>query len=70
MSPTSPRVQPFEGLALGFLLSGSGIFTCASPATASVKLSGYRETGCPTLPAGLGTLSRFLGCLVVFMASV
>jgi hypothetical protein len=33
-----PRIM---GLAVGFLLSGSGIFTCASPVTASLKLSGY-----------------------------
>lgn len=45
---------PLAGLALGF--SFSGILTCASPETASVKLSGYRDTGCPALPAGFGTL--------------
>ena len=31
---------PFVGLAFGFLFPGSGIFTCANPATASLKLRG------------------------------
>ena len=54
MSPTSPLAYlPFAGLVGGFLLSGSGIFVCASPDIASSKLSGYRDTGTPSLPAGL-----------------
>lgn len=41
MRPPCPLAYlPFMGLAGGFLLSGSGIFVCASPATASSKLSG------------------------------
>src|SRR5437667_7183014 len=31
---------PFVGLAFGFLFPGSGIFTCANRATASLKLRG------------------------------
>ena len=42
----------FLGLASGFFFSGSGIFTCAKPETASSKLSGCNDIGSPALPFG------------------
>jgi hypothetical protein len=51
MPPNAMNYLPFLGCAFGF--SFSGIFTCASPATASVNVSGYSDTGRPALPAGL-----------------
>jgi hypothetical protein len=57
--PSAQDYLPFEGLALGFFFSRSGIFTCANPKTASSKLRGCKDTGAPALPCGFGIC--FLG---------
>jgi hypothetical protein len=55
--PKARRLTPyflFLGLASGFFFSGSGIFTCAKPETASSKLSGCNDIGSPARPFGFG----------------